>query len=181
MRIDTAVTRRLLDGLLAAAHDEEPLARAAPGHPDSAGDLTAQQTASLERALPLIETMFLMMTADQDSAPEERDAVRGAINTLTGGSLGARILDSLLDRFEATLSEQGLESRLQQIGAGLALDREDSEGAFALAAAVAVADERIDAREDELVGQIAEWYGISPKRAEAILAEVSEGAPVGGE
>jgi tellurite resistance protein len=51
---------------------------------------------------------------------------------------------------------------------------EDAEGAFALAAAVALVDRRVDATETELIHQLAQWFGISATRAEAILNQLQD-------
>ena len=81
--------------------------------------------------------------------------------------------DRMLGMFEERLSAQGREERLCQIGAQLSADPADAEMAFSLAAAVAVADDRVDVEEGNLVGELAEFFGISPKRATALLDEVT--------
>ena len=169
MQLDTAVTRRLRDALLSAAEDS---ASGALEDPDA---LTPEQHAALDRILPIIETLYLMMVADSDAAATEREAVTGALVALSDGVLGGSLVHWLLERFERALAEQGREERLQQIGGQLSADRDDAEAAFTLAAAVAMADGRVDARENQLVNELGEWLGISPKRAALILAEATEG------
>jgi tellurite resistance protein len=117
--------------------------------------------------------MYLMMVADRDANPLERDTLRGAMKTLVGDHLADAAIDWVMGEFEASLAREGAASRLQRIGVRLSADREDAESAFALAAAVAVADERVDAKEDQLLAEIAEWLGITAVRATSILEEVS--------
>ena len=47
-----------------------------------------------------------------------------------------------------------------------------AEGAFALAAAVALADDKVADEERTLVEQIRQWFGISSERASVILNQL---------
>jgi len=169
MQLDTAVTRRLRDALLSTA---EASPSGALEDPDA---LTPEQHAALDRILPIIEALYLMMVADRDAASAERQAVTGALVALSGGVLGGSVVDWILERFERALAEQGREERLEQIGGQLSADRDDAEAAFTLAAAVAMVDGRVDDEENRLVQELREWLGISPKRAALILDEAAEG------
>ena len=124
----------------------------------------------LDRIEPFAETLYLVMMADGASDAGERRAVLGALEVLTDGHLPMAKLKALRDRFERDASEQGTEARLMQIGARLGGDREGCEAAFALAAAVALADARVDFRENRVMAWVQEYFGISTRRSEAILA-----------
>ena len=46
---------------------------------------------------------------------------------------------------------------------------QEAEAAFSLAAAIALADDSVHESENEFINQLAEWFGISAKRADEIL------------
>jgi len=176
MKIDTVLTRRLRDALLEVGLEGEGATHRRVADPSglTAAGLTAVQQANLERVLPMFETLYLMMVADFETSDSERAALRGALATLTGDSLSGEVLDWMLESFEKNLREQGRDSRLHQLGALLCADPADSELAFSLAAAVALADGRVDSEERRLVEELAESFGISPKRAASILEDVAD-------
>lgn len=164
INLDTQTIRRLRDALVENGRIDD--------NDHSGGDIAARSQASLARVAPFVETMYLMMMVDGEAADAERDALRGAVNMLTHGLLQAGDLDDVLQRCEEEARKQGVEHRLQTIGARLCADRLDRETAFSLAAAVALADNQVVEAESLLVESIAEWYGVSSKRCAAILDEV---------
>lgn len=139
-----------------------------------AGILTDEEREAVSRVSPLAETMFLMMSADGKITPSERDAVRGAIRGLTGDILQNGTIDVLLEGFEKKAAKEGREARLRAVGEALADQPSDAEGAFALAAAVALADDDVAEEERALVNQLAVWFGIPPDRAAGILDQLEE-------
>ncbi len=163
MEIDTATVRRLRDALVAGGVIEQGDAGGEGGTSDS------RVTASKQRVAPFIETMYLVMLADGRADASERTAIASAARLLTGNLLSGADIDELLDRCEASIREQGAALRLQAIGSRLSADRLDRETAFTLAAAVALADDDVDATEIDLVGSVAEWYGVSSRRARELL------------
>jgi uncharacterized tellurite resistance protein B-like protein len=116
--------------------------------------------------------MYLTMMADGEAADTEKEAIRGALQVLTQGFLDESMLVKIMQRCEAAAQEQGVELRLQSLGAQLCADQQDRETAFTLAAAVAVADNQLVEEESSLVGLIAEWYGVSDKRCGEILQQL---------
>ena len=161
MEIDTEAIRRLRDGLLLS---ESPRAEARKG------DDTERELAMLTRIKPFAETMYLVMMADGQSDSGERKAVIGALQLLTDGHVSTPELEKLLDLFDRDASEQGAEARLMKLGAVLGGDREGRETAFALAAAVALADSRVDVGENRVMGWAQEYFGISARRSDEILS-----------
>lgn len=139
-----------------------------------AGILTEEERAAVVRVNPLAETMFLMMSADGKITPSERDAMRGAIRGLTGDLLHDGTIDVLIESYQGAAKADGREARLRTIAESLVDHPADAEGAFALAAAVALADDDVAAEERELVNQMAIWFGISPDRAASILDQLEE-------
>ncbi|MEH6606345.1 MAG: TerB family tellurite resistance protein [Pseudomonadales bacterium] len=165
MNIDTDTIRRLRDGLVQSGADT--------GDANSKSEVSpAHQQAAVERFAPFAETMYLMMLVDGDAASIELDAIRGALQILTDGVLDETSLNDLFRHCAREVEKFGVEGRLQFVGARLSADRVDRETAFSLAAAVAIADNKIEDTENALMGSIAEWYGISGKRCKEILQQI---------
>ena len=163
MEIDTKAIRRLRDGLLRS----EPTPDGVDGVRE--GETAERELAMLTRIKPFAETMYLVMMADGQSDSGERRAVMGALQLLTDGHLSTPALEKLLDLFDRDVSEQGAEARLMMIGSILGGDREGRETAFALAAAVALADSRVEVSENRVMAWVQEYFGISARRSAEIL------------
>lgn len=161
MEINTEAIRRLRDGLL---RSEPPPAEALEG------DGGERELAMLTRIKPFAETMYLVMMADGQSDSGERRAVIGALQLLTDGHVSTPELEKLLDLFARDASAQGAEARLMKLGAVLGGDREGRETAFALAAAVALANSRVDVGENRVMAWAQEYFGISARRSDEILS-----------
>jgi len=136
------------------------------------GLLTPEEVGAINRVEPLAETMFLMMAADGTLAEAERDAVRGAIRGLTDNLLRTGTINVMLESYGKRLAESGRDARLQEIADEIAEDPHEAEGAFALAAAVALADDDVSDEENEFINQLAEWFGISAERSAEILDQL---------
>jgi tellurite resistance protein len=126
----------------------------------------------LQRIEPFAETMFIVMAADEDLAPTERTALNGAIHILAGGATPAAQIDAMIDRFQQDLDVQGAEARLAGIGVRFGTDREDREIAFTLAAAMALADEELDWRENQTLLWIQEYFGLSSRRIASLVESI---------
>ncbi|MEZ5571411.1 MAG: hypothetical protein R3E64_05240 [Halioglobus sp.] len=165
MNINTTTIRRLRDGLVQRGNSANTEA--------SNQDLPAlYQQAVLERFAPFAETMYLMMLIDEHADSVELDAIVGAMQILTDGALNHDVLNQVFKRCARETKQHGVEGRLQFIGAQLCADRVDRETAFSLAAAVAIADNKLERVEASLMKSIAEWYGISTKRCHEILQDL---------
>lgn len=138
------------------------------------GMLSPEEMAALNRIDPLAETMFLMMAADGVVSDVEREAVRGAIRGLTDNLIRTGTINVMLENYAKELAESGRDQRLHEIAETLAEDQEEAEGAFALAAAVALADDEIADEENAFINQVAEWFGISEERSSMILDQLEE-------
>lgn len=169
MEIDTQAVRELRDSLIAQGRlsgvDESP-------HQALTRD---QQDATLNRLEPFVETMYLVMMADQEEAPSEWNALRGAIRVFTEGLLAEQEIETMLARLAKRRREDGAEARLQVLGAHLCADRADREAAFALAAVTALADDTVAVEENRVLEDMADWYGISTKRRMTILEQLGPG------
>jgi len=174
MKIQTATIARLRDALLQSGRRPSLVASSAYETLTREGLLSPEEVGALNRVDPLAETMFLMMSADGTIAEQERDAVRGAIRGLTDNILRTGTINVMLENYEVRLKEQGKDARLQEIASEIAEDPHEAEGAFALAAAVALADDEVADEENDLINQLADWFGIPPERTGEILDQLEE-------
>ena len=139
-----------------------------------AGLLSEDERTALARVDPVAETLFLVMAADGKVTESERDAVRGAIRGLAGDVLHEGTIQVMLEQYERSLATEGREARLRLLGGALSGVPAAAEGAFALAAAVALADDEVADEERSLVEQIREWFGITSERASVILHQLDD-------
>lgn len=172
MRIHTATIARLRDALLQSGRRPSLILSPAYETLARSGLLSPEEAAAVERIDPIAETMYLMMTADGSVANAEQEALRGAIRGLTNNLVRSGTINVMLQSFEARVKENGRDARLQEIAEALSETPHEAESAFTLAAAIALADDAVDAGENELINQLAEWFGIPSARSEEILDEL---------
>lgn len=169
VNIDTEAIRRLRDHLLSHV-PETPGTQ--PRHRDAGQDGEPRRDAVTRRVEPFAETMYLVMMADGEPDAAERKALAAAISVLTDGQMTADDIDSMLERFDGNTRHAGSEGRLAQLGARLCADQDDRETAFSLGAVVALADDRVDVRENQALQWIRKYYGISDRRMASILESI---------
>jgi tellurite resistance protein len=174
MKIQTVTIERLRDALLQSGRRPSLVMSSAYETLTRANLLSPEEANALSRVDPLAESMFLMMSADGKLAESERDAVRGAIRGLTGDLLRSGTINVMLENYAQRLSEQGRDARLQEIAAEIAEEKSEAEAAFALSAAIALADDEVTDEENAFINQLAEWFGIAPARASELLDQLSE-------
>jgi tellurite resistance protein len=174
MKIETVTISRLRDALLQSGRRPSMLVSSAYETLTREGLLSLEEIAALNRVDPLAETMFLMMAADGTLADEERDAVRGAIRGLTDNVLRSGTIKVMLEKYQERLDAEGRDQRLHQIAEEITDEPEEAEGAFALAAAVALADDKVTDEENAFINQLAEWFGINEERASEILDQLQD-------
>lgn len=174
MKIKTVTIERLRDALLQSGRRPSVVLSSAYETLTREGLLSPEEAGALNRVDPLAEAMFLMMSADGEVAEVERDAVRGAIRGLTDNLLRSGTINVMLENYAKRLAEQGRDARLQEIASDIAEETSEAEGAFALSAAIALADERITDEENSFINQLAEWFGISSARSREILDQLEE-------
>jgi len=180
MRINTATITRLRDALLQSGRRPSLIVSPAYETLARSGLLSPEEAAAIDRIDPLAETMYLMMTADGTIADAEKDALRGAIRGLADNLIRSGTLNVMLESFEAKLLEHGRDARLHEIAETLSESPHEAEGAFSLAAAIALADDAVHEKENEFINQLAEWFGITDKRASQILDELERDREAGG-
>ena len=174
MKIQTVTIERLRDALLQSGRRPSLVLSSAYETLTREGLLSPEEMGALNRVDPLAEAMFLMMSADGELAEAERDAVRGAIRGLTSDLLRSGTINVMLENYAQRLAEQGRDARLQELAGELAEEKSEAEAAFALSAAVALADDAVTDDENAFINQLAEWFGIPPERAAEILDQLDE-------
>ena len=172
MKIETTTIRRLRDALIQSGRRPSVVISPAYETLTRQGMLSPEETTALNRVDPLAETMFLMMSADGTISELERDAVRGAIRGLSDNILRSGTINVMLENYQKRLEEQGKDARLHEIAEEISEEPSEAEGAFALAAAIALADDDVADEENALINQLAEWFGISEDRASQILDQL---------
>jgi tellurite resistance protein len=173
VKIDTEAVRRLRDALLLHGRRELDVVSSAFQTLARNGLLSDGERAAIARVDPMAEMMFLVLAADDRFTPAERDALRGAIRTLVGDTLANGTIDFMLREYAQLLARDGREERLRSVAHSLKRSPEDAEGAFALAAAIAIADDHVAPSEKELIRRFADWLEMSEERAAAILRDLS--------
>lgn len=172
MKIQTTTIARLRDALLQSGRRPSMVMSSAYETLTRSGLLSPEETAALTRVDPLAETMFLMMAVDGTISEAERDAVRGAIRGLTDNLLRTGTINVMIENYQKRLEAEGRDERLREIADAIADEPTEAEGAFALAAAIALADDVVAEEENEFINQLAEWFGISEARASEILDQL---------
>ncbi len=172
MNLKTQTIARLRDALLKSGRRPSTVMSSAYEALTRAGLLSPEEQVAVGRVDAMGETMFLMMSADGQLAEAERDAVRGAIRGLTGNVLRTGTINVMLERYHERLVDQGRDERLHEIAEEIASEPSEAEGAFVLAAAVALADDEVHDSENEFINQLAEWLQIAPDRAGQLLDQL---------
>ncbi|HWP07151.1 MAG TPA: TerB family tellurite resistance protein, partial [Polyangiaceae bacterium] len=100
--------------------------------------------------------------------------VRGGIRGLTDDALHSGTIAVMLQNYQRRLDQDGRDERLRQIAETIAVEPGDAESAFALAAAVALADDDVAEEENAFINQLAGWFGITPERSGQILDQLDQ-------
>ena len=173
MKLRTRTIERLRDALLASGRKQSAVHSSAYETLARQGLLSSDEQAAVARVDTVAETMFLMMAADEQVSEGEVAAVRGAIRGLTGEILGDGVIKVMIEGYALRLKEQGREARLRSIAASMAQNSDEAASAFALAAAVALADNEVADAEHAFIQELARWFGFDEDRATSILDQLA--------
>ena len=154
---------KLRDRLIQRGHPS--IFPGAPRPPDS--------DALERRVFPFAQVMLLVMTADSEITERERSVVRGAVRSLTDGRVSTAVVDRMLGQLETAVHDEGRSACLEQVASHLSANRDDSELAFALGAAVALADDGLHPEERATLSELSELLGIPAQRARELLGSAS--------
>ena len=180
MKLQTKTIERLRDALLQSGRRPSVVVSSAYETLTRENMLSNEEVLALNRVDPLAETMFLMMAADGKLTTDEHDAVRGGIRGLTDNVLRTGTINVMLENYQKRLESDGREERLREIAETIAEEPSEAEGAFALAAAVALADDDVADEENAFINQLAQWFGLSPERSAEILDQLEEDGEAAG-
>jgi hypothetical protein len=172
IKIRQATIARLRDRLKETGNRPSIVVSSTNGTLAKAGMLPPEEAAAVQSIEPVLETMFLMMAADGQLGDEERVVIRGAVRELTEGYVRSSTIEVLLENYEQNLARDGQAARIEDIALKLSGDAAGAESAFVLAAAVAFADEDIQAAENELLNDFADKVCISEDRANELLDQL---------
>ncbi len=144
------------------------------GHarPAASPSLSGDELAMMRRVSPLLEPMYLMIVADCEVDEVEEEVFLGAARALSGGALKRPAIRVMLATFKQQVQAQGRLERLEDVANSLALDRDEAETAFTLAAVAATADHALKPSETALLDQLAKWLSISERRQAELLGHV---------
>jgi len=168
---------RLRDALLTSGRRQSEVVSSAHATLARQGLLTEREKEAIRRVDAVAEVMFLVMAADEQITDTEYAAVRGAVRGLTGEALGDGIIDVLIEDYALRLRDHGREARLQQVASTMT-DEAEIETAFAMAAAVALADDDLAESESKVLDDLAVWFGIGPARVRVLLDQLADDAVV---
>lgn len=172
MEIRTSTILRLRDALLQSGHRESSVTTSAYRTLIKRGLFTEDETAAVERVGPFAESMFLVIAADEQVTDTELTALRGAVRGLTGDILSDEILIMLMEKYARLLQTDGLQKRLETIA--VLLDATETQHAWALSAAVALADEQLVEAEDSVIQKMRRAYGLDDQQVRTVLGELAK-------
>ncbi len=123
-----------------------------------------------------VEAMYLMMAADHRVKNVEREVLRGALLTLSDDRVRTRHMEAMLDAAMRKVMAEGPEKRLAIVIDALKGNPARAESAVVVAAAIAMADQRVVPEEHTLLTALTKGLGVDSKRADAILEEMAREA-----
>jgi tellurite resistance protein len=121
----------------------------------------------------LCEAMFLVMAVERRMLNVQRSLLRGALDIISSGRVRTAHMEAMLDAAAKRLAEDGFEKRCQRVIESLAGDPVRAETTLVLAAAVAAADGKITAVEQQLLDRFTKGLGIDPSRLGEVLNELT--------
>jgi tellurite resistance protein len=141
-------------------------------NPDATSPEAAELMAAMAEYGPLVEAMYLMMSADGHVTNDEREVLKGALRNLSNDEIRSVHIEAMLDCAARDVAEQGRDKRLREVIHAVHEDPARAEVTFVLAAAIAFADSAIADEENETLSMLAEGLGIDESRANALLDSV---------
>lgn len=171
MQLATKTIERLRDALLESGKRRGAVTSSAYRTLVREGLLTDVENEALDRIGPPAEAMFLVIAADEQVTDTELAALRGAIRGLTGDILSDEIVQVLIEKFALKLHDQGRAARLTEI-AKATLESGEAMNTFALAAAVALADNQVTTTESDLIVELKSYFQLSDAEVAKVLGQL---------
>jgi tellurite resistance protein len=121
----------------------------------------------------LCEAMFLVMAVERRMLNVQRSLLRGALDVISSGRVRTAHMEAMLDAAAKRLAEDGFEKRCQRVIESLAHDSVRAEMTLVLATAVAAADGKVTAEEQQLLDRFAKELDVDPTRLGEVLDELT--------
>lgn len=172
MEIRFRTIQRLRDALIQSGSRRSPVTSSAFKTLARERLFTKQEETALARVDAAAETMFLVIAADQTITDAELAALKGAIIGLTGDALNDDLIQVLTETFAVRLRDEGRAARLAHIGKAMA-DQNEAQNTFALAAAAALADGKVQDEESELIRELREIFGLTKEQVSSVFEELA--------
>lgn len=119
------------------------------------------------RLLALLEVAYLAASADDKLSEQEIDHLVANLNNWFGKSLEPAFLVDIFDHLGAELARDGFQGRLKAIAS--ILDPDNRRLAYRLACVTALCDHEVHDDELELLGGIADAFGIPAEEAQDLF------------
>ncbi len=174
MKLRTRTIERLRDALLQSGRRASPVVSSAFETLARSGLLTSDERVAVERVDAVAEAMFLVIAADEKLVESELAAMRGAIRGLTGDALSDGVIKVMLETYALRLKSEGRSARIAAVADIVSRDRSEAESAFALACAVALADDDVAVSEDAVVQELGSAIGFDDATKKRILNHLVE-------
>jgi len=119
----------------------------------------------------IVEGAYIVATADGVFDEEERRAFERIVTAATGGSVTQSHIADLIADLADQLSEDGLDTRLERLGAGIAR-REHALEVIRIAALIAQVSEDVSEIERSVLEKLAAACKLEPAEVDVALADV---------
>jgi len=121
----------------------------------------------------IVEGAYIVATADGVFDEEERRAFERIVTAACGGAVAQRHIADLIADLQDQLEEDGLETRLQRLGEGIAR-REHAQEVVRIAALIAQVSEDVSEIERSVLEKLATACKLEATEVDAALADVKK-------
>lgn len=124
----------------------------------------------------LLETAFLVATADGEIRADEVAALTEIVSAAIGDALSHEDLEVAMQTFGVSMEREGRQSRIDAVAHALTSERERTQ-ALAFAIGIALADHELAPSELFVLHSLGKAFGIGTKEVNALLATIRGGLP----
>ena len=121
----------------------------------------------------IVEGAYIVATADGVFDDEERRAFERIVTAACGGAVAPRHVADLISDLQDQLTEDGLETRIQRLGAGIAR-REHAQEVIRIAALIAQCSEDVSEIERSVLEKLAASCKLDASEVDLALADVKK-------
>lgn len=121
----------------------------------------------------IVEGAYIVATADGVFDDEERRVFERIVTAACGGAVAQRHVADLISDLEDQLAEDGLDTRLERLGQGIAR-REHAQEVIRIAALIAHSSEDVSDIERTVLEKLATCCKLEPSEVDAALEDVKK-------